>query len=131
MLKRAALSLVFLVLASAAPAWADHNYNEPSADPAPQFITALEDVPLMPGLRPVEDHDVLFIARSGKIAEVTVRGGVDIDEVYDFYVRSLPQLGWEKITPRLYTRGAESLSIEAHATDEDALTTVLFSAKPN
>lgn len=129
MIKRA-LILFALALLSAPALAADGNYNH-VAPQGQQFVKALDDVPLMPGLKPVNEDDMLFAARGRRIAEATAQGFVDVDEVYYFYERSLPELGWKKITPRLYTRSKDTLSIDADAIGEDAKTTVHYAIRPN
>jgi len=97
---------------------------------APQFSRVIDDLPLMPGLETVPEEDVLFIAPSaGRIAATTAQGLVDIDDVYHFYRRTLPQLGWEIIDGRTYSRDSEILRIDAHANGK--LSTVRFSVQPN
>ena len=100
----------------------------PSAEPT-RFAKVIEDLPLMPGLEPVEDEDVLFDAPgSGRIAETNAIGPVDIDEVYKFYQRSLPHLGWKSVNPRTYVREHEQLRIDARANQK--ITVVRFTVRP-
>jgi len=95
----------------------------------PEFAKVIDDLPLMPGLELVPDNDVLFVVpRSGRIAYTEARGMVDVDEVYKFYRRSLPQLGWKVVDARSFQREKDVLRIDAHA--EDKVTTVRFSVKP-
>jgi hypothetical protein len=98
-------------------------------DTAPQFVPSIDDLPLMPGLKPLTDADTLFVVpRDGRIADSAAVGPVDIDDVYKFYRRSLPQLGWKVITMRSYERNGEHLHINAHA--DGKITTVHFSLNP-
>jgi glucose/arabinose dehydrogenase len=95
-----------------------------------QFANVIDDLPLMPGLAVVPQDDVLFVTpRAGRIAETTASGAVDIDDVYRFYSRTLPQLGWINVDARRYRRANEILRIDAHA--EGKVTMVTFSVKPN
>ena len=97
--------------------------------PAPQFVPAIEDLPLMPGLEPVPNEEMVFVTpRAGRIAESTAEGPVDIDRVYWFYRRTLPQLGWQMADMRNYLRDNEHLRIDAHA--DGKTTTVRFTVKP-
>ena len=83
----------------------------------------------MPGLLLVEDDDVLFTTeKAGRIAETTAEGEVDIDDMYMFYRRSLPQLGWKPLDARSYQRDNEILRLDAHA--DGRVTTVQFSVTP-
>jgi hypothetical protein len=98
-------------------------------DNEPRFTNVIEDLPLMPGLQLMEDEDVLFVTpHSGRIAETNAIGSVDIDDVYKFYRRSLPHLGWKVVDSRTYVREGEKLRIDAHANAK--ITTVRFTVKP-
>ena len=104
------------------------NNDIPDSD-GPRFANVIEDLPLMPGLQLVEDEDVLFVTpHSGRIAETNAVGTVDIDDVYLFYRRSLPHLGWKLVDARTYVREGERLRIDAHANSK--ITTVRFTVKP-
>ncbi len=95
----------------------------------PDFANVIDDLPLMPGLQVVEDEDVLFVTpKAGRIAETTAEGIVDVDDVYTFYRKSLPHLGWKIIDMRTYQRENDRLRIDAHA--EDKFTTVRFLVRP-
>jgi len=103
----------------------------PSSIPAPEpvFTKVIDDLPLMPGLQPMEDEDVLFSAPgAGRIAETNAIGTIDIDDVYNFYKHSLPHLGWKAVDTRTYDRENEQLHIEAHANNK--YTIVRFTVKP-
>lgn len=100
----------------------------PNAEP-PHFTSVIEDLPLMPGLEPVEDEDVLFDAPgSGRIAETNAMGPVDADDVYKFYKKSLPHLGWHAAGTNTYRRANEELHIDARANQK--ITLVTFTVKP-
>jgi hypothetical protein len=119
-----AVMLVVLVLSPAHAA----TLNQASGGEQ-QFASVIDDLPLMTGLKPVEDSDVLFVEpHEGRIAETEASGAVDIDEVYNFYRRSLPHLGWKVIDGRTYEREGERLLIDARA--DGRITTVRFSVKP-
>jgi hypothetical protein len=97
--------------------------------PEAQFTSVIDDLPLMHGLKTVEDTDVLFVEpHQGRIAETEASGSVAIDEVYNFYRRSLPHLGWKVIDGRTYERDGEHLLIDARG--DGKITTVRFSVKP-
>ena len=83
----------------------------------------------MPGLDLVEDEDVLFDAPGiGRIAETNAMGPVDAEDVYRFYHRSLPHLGWKSVNARTYVREHEQLRIDARANQK--ITVVRFTVKP-
>ena len=94
------------------------------------FTKAIEDLPIMPNLELVENDDVLFIKKTGRIAQTTLKGPVDIDSVYVFYEQTLPQLGWKQVNPKLYARESELLRVEASSANAEGLTFVRFSVEP-
>ena len=115
----------------AAQAWADANINKPSENKAgTAFTTVIDDLPLMPGLEPVEEKDVLFLTDTGRIAETVATGSVDVDDVYHFYQRSLPQLGWKKIDARTFARDGEILHLDVSSVTPKATTIARFSVEP-
>lgn len=96
----------------------------------PQFARVIDDLPLMKDLELVEDDDVLFAtSQAGRIAVTEAVGAVDIDDVYKFYRRTLPQMGWSIIDRRSYRRENETLRIDARA--DDKMTRVRFSVQPS
>jgi hypothetical protein len=106
--------------------------NPTDTDPnaaTPQFAKVIDDLPLMPGLQLIEDEDVLFASQgSGRIAETNAIGPVDVEEVYKFYRRSLPHLGWHSTDAHTFVRDNEQLRIDAHANQK--ITVVQFTIKP-
>jgi hypothetical protein len=101
---------------------------EPDSGDTTGFVTTIDDLPLMPGLETVADKDVLFETPTGRIAETTATGAMAASDVYKFYGRSLPQLGWQKVDQSTWHRAGEQLHIEASA--EGDVITVKFSEKP-
>jgi hypothetical protein len=127
------LLVAAIMIADASPSLADTNINkskQPSQEAAARFTKVIDDLPLMPGLTPQEDEDVLFVAGPGRIAQTTASGPVDIDEVYNFYAKSLPQLGWKKIDARTYERDNERLKLDVSGVNPAATTIVRFSVEP-
>ncbi len=131
-LTRFTLSAALLIVAcSASTAWADSNINQKRDNPAgTAFAKVIDDLPLMPGLRIVVEKDVLFIAKTGRIAQTMATGSVDVDSVYPFYQKSLPQLGWKLIDARTYERENDRLRIDVSGTGPTAATVVKFSVQP-
>lgn len=98
--------------------------------PEVRFAKSIEDLPLMGGLEIIEDKDVLFIFGAERIAQTTAKGRVDIDSVYYFYQQSLPHMGWNQITARLYERAGEWLHVDASCANNEGMTYVRFSVEP-
>ena len=61
------------------------------------FLSALEDVPLMPGLTEDKAQGVVFDTPDGRIVESVAHGNVAVDRVKQFYAAVLPQLGWQSL----------------------------------
>lgn len=79
--------------------------------PASVFIEELGDVPLMPGLRLIEDKGVAFDAPAGRIVEAVAAGPVPAARVAAFYAQTLPQLGWLPVAGA-WRRESENLRLE-------------------
>src|SRR5271154_861386 len=109
------LLLLFIGLATTAQA---SNLNTTSnlinqgIEPATPPATILDGVPLMEGLQLATEKDLLTMLPDfgGPQPTVTV-GIVDVDDLYDFYKRVLPPLGWQAVTGYSYVRGKESLNL--------------------
>lgn len=127
-----------LVFAPAAPAFAaplptsstilDTSGPDVTEPASTKFDPVIDDLPLMEGLTPVADQGTLFTTPQGRIADSVAIGIVDVDQVYMFYRRSLPHLGWQKVNARTFRRKGEKLVIEAKG--DGKITTVRFSLKP-
>lgn len=81
------------------------------------FINGFEDLPLMEGMTIIEDAGISFDSLSGTIVEVYAEiGELKPAEVFSFYKKTLPQLGWtlDKEEPQLavFYREGQFLMIE-------------------
>ncbi len=94
------------------------------------FSNSIEDLPIMTGLEILEDKDVLLLFGSDRIAQTTLKGKVDIDNVYYFYRRALPELGWRKINSKTYERNGERLIMNPNSANKEGMTYVRFSVEP-
>ena len=94
------LLLPLVVLAVAAPAAAD------------EFVAGTEDVPLMPGLKPIPNSDVVFDEPEGRIVEARAEGATTRAKVEAFYAASLPPLGWRPAGRDQWRRDAERLKLD-------------------
>jgi hypothetical protein len=77
------LAVLGLTVAVAAPAHA--------AD----FLKAIEDVPLIAGLTETAEP-VVFASDQGRVVKTNASGNADYGKVRDFYLSSLPALGWKR-----------------------------------
>jgi hypothetical protein len=76
-----------------------------------RFFSAVEDLPLMPGLAEKPGSAVVFDKPEGRIVEMTAEGGVDRAAARAFYDRVLPQLGWRKGADGTFRRESERLRL--------------------
>ncbi|MDX2104692.1 MAG: hypothetical protein EAZ99_04920 [Alphaproteobacteria bacterium] len=99
---RAALvpALLGLLLLASAPAAAQ------------RYVLGTEDVPLMPGLSLRADTLTSFDSARGRVVSIYGGGQLQRAQVLEFYRRSLPPLGWDVVTTRLFRREGEHLSID-------------------
>lgn len=79
------------------------------------FLSLLDDVPLMAGLKEQDDTALYFDTPQGRIAEATAQGAPSVDEIMHYYLNSLPALGWhidQAQPPLIFTREGEYLNID-------------------
>ena len=113
----AALALLLLTLAAPRP----HS--------AEAIVAGTEDLPIMPGLAPVEGAGVVFDSPQGRIVEAYAKGQASRAAVLEFYARTLPQLGWREESQTLYRRESEALRLELY--EEAGGITVRFYLAPS
>jgi hypothetical protein len=83
-----------------------------------QFFSTMSDVPLMDGLTEVPARDAAFDKPEGRIVESSAVAdpGVDEQAIGAFYDATLPQLGWTRTGPGIFTRpgnnGGETLTLK-------------------
>lgn len=100
--------IIAFILFAAAPAAAQGE----AAAPEPQFFSALQDVPLMPGMREVAEMTVVFDKPEGRIVEsAAALQGQEPGRAALFYAQTLPQLGWRKAGENTYARQGEVLQL--------------------
>jgi hypothetical protein len=97
---RVPLLLLPLVMLAALPASAD------------EFVAGTEDVPLMPGLKPLPNSDIVFDKPEGRIVEARAEGATTRAKVEAFYAASLPPLGWKPSGRDQWHRDAERLKLD-------------------
>jgi len=76
-----------------------------------RFFSAVEDLPVMPGLAERAEATVVFQKPEGRIVELTAEGTVSRDAVIAFYDRVLPQFGWAREKDGSFRREAERLRL--------------------
>lgn len=95
------------------------------------FLSAIEDVPLPPGLTETAAGGMVFDSPSGRIVEAAATGTVGADQVARFYAETLPQLGWQDSGRLTFKRDAETLRITVEPGRGAAPLTVRFNLAPN
>lgn len=63
---------------------------------ATEFLKAIEDVPLVAGLAE-QAEPVIFESDQGRVIRTQAEGRVGATRISDFYVASLPGLGWKRV----------------------------------
>jgi hypothetical protein len=87
---------------------------------AAAFFSAIEDMPLAPGLTEAPAASTVFDKADGRIVQLVATGPATPDQVLRFYADALPQLGWRKADTHTWRREAESLTIEVRPKGRDA-----------
>lgn len=107
------------------------------ADNVSGYLDAVEDMPLMEGLKETGDGGIVFDKPNGRIVRTIAQGRVSVGDVRSFYTNTLPQLGWVRLRrleliPDLlvFDRETERLEIEI-VPQAGATTQVRFSIEPN
>ncbi len=99
----------------------------------PQYLTAVADLPLPPGLVEEIDAGISFDKPEGRIVEAVARGAVAKADVAAFYHAALPGLGWRQLDDgnagSRWQRGGEILIVDI--VDGSNLLVVRFSIAPN
>ncbi len=84
-----------------------------------EFVSGFEDLPLMPGLQEHDDTGVSFDTPGGRIIEAYAETSkLTAKDIFSFYAKTLPQLGWRRTSERKkgvshekYERDGEILDI--------------------
>lgn len=76
------------------------------------FVSGIDDLPLMDGLRQTEGGTLIFDKPSGRIVIAEATGTPDNQAVIRFYRKTLPQLGWIRGKDGIFARAGERLVIE-------------------
>ena len=94
-----------------------------------QFVSVIEDLPLIDGLIENENAAVTFEAAGGRIVEAEARGDVKPFDVVQFYDNVLPQLGWVAVDDSVFERESERLKLDV-SKDVGGGSIIRFSISP-
>ncbi len=76
------------------------------------FFHALNDVPVMPGLRELPDESINFDKPEGRIITATaISDRISPEKIRQFYEQTLPQLGWARGAMGAFIREKEQLKL--------------------
>lgn len=99
------------------------------ADAPLRFLSVIPDIPVMEGLREMEEQAIVFDKAEGRIVEASASlEQQSRAEVLEYYAHVLPQLGWERLSADRYKREEEILNITFESLDGDDY--VRFSIAP-
>src|SRR5688572_29954042 len=84
------------------------------------FFSALQDVPLMPGLHEISEQTVIFDKPDGRIVESFAEiEDISQDAVLRYYNASLPPFGWAKRGDGRFIRDKEILELRFQQLGDD------------
>jgi hypothetical protein len=94
------------------------------------FVQGSEDIPLLVGMERVSDDNLGFDSDSGSIVSAEYTSENDAKSVKNFYIKTLPQMGWEVVknleSKVVFKRDKENLEIEFPKSDGDLQTVNFF-----
>ena len=98
-----------------------------------EFVQGSEDIPLLDGMKIISEDDSLgFDSESGSITSSSYKTKTSLKEVKNFYVTTLPQLGWKKIgkddKKLKFVREKEKLEIEFESKKKDKIVKFFISS---
>ncbi|MBR4932486.1 MAG: hypothetical protein IKZ02_05620 [Alphaproteobacteria bacterium] len=77
------------------------------------FLPETEDIPLMDGLMVQAPTDLNFDTPEGQIIIIeTISTNLTQEQVYCYYAKTLPEIGWIRITDKQYIREKDTLHIK-------------------
>ena len=71
------------------------NYSPKEITQDTEFVEGSDDVPLFSSLKKFGEEDVDFDSASGSISSLIYESSVNLDEVRNFYIKTMPQMGWK------------------------------------
>lgn len=84
----------------------------------PQFFSSLHDIPLMQGMKELEERAIFFDKPGGRISEAfALMYNINQHDVLQFYQQTLPQLGWGQVSVSSFFRKNEMLELSFEVND--------------
>lgn len=81
------------------------------AKPAP-FFEAVSDMPLMPGFTEQSEQTAIFDKPHGRIVKVEAVGAAPVKAAQQFYLKTLPNLGWNYTGNKRFVRDGEEMVLD-------------------
>tara|TARA_B100000900_G_C20564306_1_gene710344 strand:+ start:1199 stop:1555 length:357 start_codon:yes stop_codon:yes gene_type:complete len=78
-----------------------------------KIINGLEDIPIFKDMEYVEDSLILFDKIDGRYVSTEIVGNYKKDEVFEFYYKILPNLGWKLKDSQKFERANETLELKS------------------
>lgn len=119
--------MIFAFMAFIPPSHANDNKEMPAS--APRFFAHLSDIPLMADMEEITEQSVIFDKAEGRIIQSSAFTQNDsVKAIRSFYEATLPQLGWQKISPDSFVRNEELLHFTINT--EGAYRIIHFTVSP-
>ena len=87
-------------------------FSHPAFAAGTAYFSALEELPVAPGMTEEAQSAVRFDQPEGRIIVLQALGRMGEPEISAFYGKTLPALGWKAMGGNRYARGGEILSLE-------------------
>ena len=121
-------TVIIAALSLALASWALPADSGARAEGHGVYLTAVADLPLMPGLAELPEAGWVFDQPSGRIVEAYAQGQVSRAAVRSFYLDTLPNLGWRAKAEALFQREGEELRLDISG--DDGALIVRFTLQP-
>ena len=98
------------------------------------FVPGVSDLPVPMNFFLIDDSSTIYHNKAGRIVNASFKGRGKEKNVADFYHKTLPALGWEKIEDLVYIRDTEKLYITIETIKTDSRfnnLNLIFSLKPS
>lgn len=137
MFKKFSFSIIYLsifsVIFSCAQEIKKSKQKEYGYEISEYFVQGSEDIPLLVGMEQINNDALGFDTASGSIMSSSYETLVDFEMIKDFYIETLPQIGWQisnnspnKVS---FNREKETLEINFIAEDETDIVRFLISSE--
>ncbi len=121
-------TVIIAALSLALVSWALSADSGARAEDHGAYLSAVADLPLMPGLAELPEAGWVFDQPSGRIVEAYAQGAVSRAAVRSFYLDTLPNLGWRAKAEALFQREGEELRLDISG--DDGALVVRFTLQP-